>query len=577
MNVTILNTTTSTEVPFYNSTLQFFNATVQSVLKTNRTSPFAKSSIFRAKESTLKTIATNTTVPITATTKSLLALIQFSLSSTKFNSNNNNNGSVNVRAGLRNNLNNNFCACDRSVPISNKIYSQDDNIWKLAFFALAFIVGLISIMLILTFSTKILLNRFSKKSDYNNSKKNNGSKKPRKVSSISLLDFDADLASNYAPSSIPNRKKRSLSSPSSTESARIKLRPESSSDSTVYSSQNLFNDLIKSPNQAESVSRQQSYIYGVTNKAFQDDNEKVAEKCERIVSFRKQNNNIPSSFKPFEKRIAEIALEKNDKILEQDAYMQPWKLPGITDDYEVLEINPIIESAALSPATTFSECYSERQQNEPNFNIQNNKIKDFSLMCMNNNELISKSSKITQELEKKLKERRQMMESKSDKLHCKLIEEGKLDEYNATVSLSALEKRIQNWQNELNTKLSKKNTMKRSSSSCVCPCHSNLCNSKNRSCEKRANAESKDLWHRTSFQNRQITKAKDKDKNYESSSKSKNIPKIVIDNAVNLPTKRESIRALMETKTVTQNKQKEVLEMHLNTLISTRRSCKISE
>ena len=49
-------------------------------------------------------------------------------------------------------------------------------------------------------------------------------------------------------------------------------------------------------------------------------------------------------------------------------------------------------------------------------------------------------------------------------------------------------------------------------------------------------------------------------------------PKIVIDGAATLPTKRESIRMLIENKAVSENKQKTALEMHLNTMIGTRAS-----
>lgn len=346
----------------------------------------------------------------------------------------------------------------------------------------------------------------------------------------------------------------------------------------------MLNNYIKNP--LAPSNKQQSYIYGITNRAFEDDMEKTA-RCEKIASFRSQN--VPSSFKPFteNKKINNAkscqtdSSEKNDKINEPETYMQPWKLPGIVDEYEALEINPIIESEALSPATTFSECLSERQNDLtfPGFNNPSNKIRDFNLMCMNNNELISKSSKITQELEKKLKERRLMMESKSDKFNQKPFYDKNDKETSPTVSLSALEKRIQNWQNELNSKLSKKSSLS-SSSGCVCPCHSHSCNLRNsfRGCAGRLNFEkdSKDVLHKTSSQNRQIVKAKDKEK-FESNVKSKKA-KIVIDNASSLPTKRESLRALMENKTVTQNKQKEVLELHLNTIISSRRSsCNISK
>lgn len=56
--------------------------------------------------------------------------------------------------------------------------------------------------------------------------------------------------------------------------------------------------------------------------------------------------------------------------------------------------------------------------------------------------------------------------------------------------------------------------------------------------------------------------------NYKNSRK----PKIIIDGSSTLPTKRESIRMLIENKAVTENKQKNALEMHLNTLICTRKT-----
>ena len=393
-----------------------------------------------------------------------------------------------------------------------------------------------------------------------------------------MLDFDAELTSNYA-ATIPTRKKRSFSSPSSACSARAKLKSENLTDSTIYSSQNLLNNYTKNPLASSNSNRHQSYIYGITNKAFVDD---IDSKCEKFSSFKSQN--VPSSFKPLtdNKKNNNLAkscqtdgTEKNEsKSNEPETYMQPWKLPGIVDEYEALEINPIVESSILSPVTTFSECLSERQNdfNYPVFSNASNKLRDFNLMCMNNNELISKSTKITQELEKKLKERRLMMESKSDKSNQKFFDKN-VKETSPTVSLSALEKRIQNWQIELNSKLTKKNSVS-ASSDCVCPCHLHTCNSKSsfRNCGGKLNLDKdgKSILHKTSAQNRHITKAKEKEK-FESHVKSKKA-KIVIDNASTLPTKRESIRALMETKTVTQNKQKEALEMHLNTLISSRRT-----
>lgn len=49
-------------------------------------------------------------------------------------------------------------------------------------------------------------------------------------------------------------------------------------------------------------------------------------------------------------------------------------------------------------------------------------------------------------------------------------------------------------------------------------------------------------------------------------------PKIIIDGSSTLPTKRESIRMLIENKAVSENKQKSALEMHLNTLLCSRKT-----
>lgn len=54
--------------------------------------------------------------------------------------------------------------------------------------------------------------------------------------------------------------------------------------------------------------------------------------------------------------------------------------------------------------------------------------------------------------------------------------------------------------------------------------------------------------------------------------KNSRTPKIIIDGSSTLPTKRESIRMLIENKAVSENKQKNALEMHLNTLICSRKT-----
>lgn len=149
---------------------------------------------------------------------------------------------------------------------------------------------------------------------------------------------------------------------------------------------------------------------------------------------------------------------QHEHLNDQNAYQVPWKPPN---DYEALETNTVTGSLAnLSSVTTFSEIYSEARITDTTNTISNNATgninnennnnhltstnmantnsdnksnisntsssnsnssnykgkSDFNtLICTNTNEHISRSSQITQELEARLKERRQMMESKSDK------------------------------------------------------------------------------------------------------------------------------------------------------------------
>lgn len=268
------------------------------------------------------------------------------------------------------------------------------------------------------------------------------------------------------------------------------------------------------------------------------------------------------------------------------------KIPNLSNEYAPLEVHTVTNP---SPVTIYSEVYSESKTNidcasvtndASTLNINTNKIKDFSLLCSNNNEFISNSSKITQELEKKLKERRQQMESKSEFFSANKTLDQNSNEMNTSddqsLSLSNLEKKIQSWQSELKNK-SAQLKVASSSSSCICPCHShshshsshNHSHSKSSSnLERKSNLDrkesrEKDKLHKLSFQNRQISKAKEL-KSSDSTCRNKK-PKIIIDTASTLPTKRESIRALIENKSVSQNKQKDVLEMHLNTLLSSRR------
>lgn len=471
-------------------------------------------------------------------------------------------------------------------------------------------------------------------------------KKPSKISTISLLEFDPEmsLASNFASSPLKknlSNKKRANSSSSSSHLTPVKKDLEMMNTKDVnlttttsiadyssthhYSPEHLYSDFFKDTNQAQNLpsNKQQQQeqeqepnclIYGITNKAFfvsqkmQDKPPTHTLKFEHDILFRKTSN-IPSTFRPLEskKSSTKINLNESTALLneakdtigfkkegdeDKEGFLLPWKhqLPSVlTNDYDTLDIKSVNGSLAnLSSVTTYSEVFNESKldsdTSSPSVSSSTNRIRDFNLMCLNNTELVMNSSKITQELEKKLKERRKLMESKSDKFQPKILEVNEFNCMNQTLSLSNLEKRLKDWKIEFNTTKPK---LTSSSISCVCPCHNHLhshshsklgstvCLSRKESKEKEKEKEL-NILRKTSFQNRQINKAKEV-KSAEWSNKCKK-PKIVIDNASRLPTKRESIRALIESKAVSQNKQKDVLEMHLNTLLSSRRStCKIIE
>jgi hypothetical protein len=98
--------------------------------------------------------------------------------------------------------------------------------------------------------------------------------------------------------------------------------------------------------------------------------------------------------------------------MEKPTYQAAWKI--VPNDYEALELNACA-LANLSAFTTFTQLFSQETENNlaelskmMTLNTSNNKQNDLSL---NNNELISRSAKITQELEIKLKERRKLLES----------------------------------------------------------------------------------------------------------------------------------------------------------------------
>lgn len=221
--------------------------------------------------------------------------------------------------------------------------------------------------------------------------------------------------------------------------------------------------------------------------------------------------------------------------------------------------------------------------------------KDFSLICSNTNEHISRSSKITQELEARLKERRQLMESKSDKFQPKLLHENEFTSISQAISLSHLEQKLQNWSSSSTSSSSsnscanaeKKTTttiptsnnvqssgIKASVSSCICPCHLH----KDEKCIHKHHHHENNSSMLVAATKRVGEKKSGAVSSTMANHKSSRKPKIIIDGSSTLPTKRESIRMLIENKAVSENKQKNALEMHLNTLICSRKSntCKIN-
>jgi hypothetical protein len=207
----------------------------------------------------------------------------------------------------------------------------------------------------------------------------------------------------------------------------------------------------------------------------------------------------------------------------------------------------------LSSITSLSEAINKHgngyiKQNSPMIIINNN-----------NNELISRSSKITEELEMKLKERRMLTEFSSDDIDTKSINN---------------EKRQQNSPTEEEDH--------ESPNKCSCPCHCQHDIKKSTNCQavrtknhnniNNLNNHMKNCSNNynkhqmSSYHHRQIAVADD---NIQTTDE--NSPSFT-------PLKRESIRKLMQNKAVSANKQKNELERHLTSMIISRiNSCEIND
>ena len=213
------------------------------------------------------------------------------------------------------------------------------------------------------------------------------------------------------------------------------------------------------------------------------------------------------------------------------------------NDYEALETTTATGSVTnLSSITSLSEALQKQnsvfiKQNGNSPMISNN----------NNNELISRSSKITEELEIKLKERRMLTECSSEEIDTKSINN---------------EKR--------NLSDDNKNEENESPNKCACPCHCHHNNNRknNSSCKpvraknnhniNNLNHNNYNKHHTSSYHHRQIIVTED------------NIQTTDENSPTFTPLKRESIRKLMENKAVTANKQKNELERHLSSMLISR-------
>jgi trimeric autotransporter adhesin len=436
----------------------------------------------------------------------------------------------------------------------------------------------------------------------------------------------------------------------------------------------------------------QCFIYGMSNKAFSGDdlNQSSTEK-QASCSTNNVESFVPSSFRPMSNQVSILNINKieiktdlsstrptsaigmtcatmrsaNASPKEEDTvtYHHPWKM---CNDYEALEgththTNTNTGTSGslgnLSGVTTYSEVFSDSKMLDCLENRSFTSNSHRNILCSNNNELISRSSKITQELELRLKERRQMMESNTGKFYPKILQQSDLTQSltiphgrtssasthttsssssSSSTSSSASESSndsdqlIRKSTNSFGTGSSSASQL---SMSCVCPCHSHSQTQNQAHSHSHSHIHVQSHNHQTT--NKNLNSSSDliisnsqkcnntrhhhhhtvtnitnnlpsaiKAKKNESLSstnsstpspptkitptnnttrinvvtttttnanKYKN-PKIVLDGSATLPTKRESIRMLMENKAVSENKQKSALEMHLNTLLGTRAS-----
>lgn len=438
---------------------------------------------------------------------------------------------------------------------------------------------------------------------------------------------------------------------------------------------------VESDSFTNSNQNSQCFIYGIANKAFLGDdlNQSSTEKSGLCPS-KSSENFVPSSFRPMTNQVSILNVNKieiksdlmnnrpsstiemsNTSLKSASAspredtitYHHPWKL--CTNDYEALEATHTHTNTNtgtsgslgnLSGVTTYSEVFSESKILDCIENRSFTSNSHRNILCLNNNELISRSSKITQELELRLKERRQMMESNTGKFYPKILQQSDLTQSlhiprtsststhttcssNSSSSESSNDSAV--IRKSINSFGDGSSSASQLSVSCVCPCHSHShshsqihnhnhghshnhhhqqINNKNlnsssdllstsQKCREHNNNSGSHLVITNNLPSAIKAKKNESLSSSNSSNPSPSIkkapsnnttrinvvtnttktnankyknPKIVLDGSATLPTKRESIRMLMENKAVTENKQKTALEMHLNTMIGIRAS-----
>lgn len=416
------------------------------------------------------------------------------------------------------------------------------------------------------------------------------SKTKPKISTISLFEADSDNYSNdksksTKTTSCDSRQSGSRFSSSILSGRKSKRRESANKSKKKSNSGKTTRKKLKSFSKMKS--RSERILHGTPNKAFTDLG-KYREQKEYMLPFEMTSNSgvfcsfvnedAHSSFRPFNKAsssssvtntkvpsppvesscvisLCDVNLNKNTDvkeltIIKRDefpTYQPPWKQ---CNDYEALETTTATGSVTnLSSITSFSEIAVNKQNP---FNAH--KLEKHN---SNNNEVISRCSKITEELQLKLKERRLITEGADS-------DSNELDKTKSIINGSSGNETNWHEHDQINTV-----------SSCSCPCH----------CQSNANKKSTSLENMNSNKNcsyngnnyyKTQTQKTYHYRQMVSPNSENSLPQTTENSPTILPINRASIRKLMENKAVSENKQKNELERHLTSMIFARlNSCEI--